>query len=429
MTRSETLGRRFLCFALLVSLVGFLGFYGANGFVAPPPVIVLGLQMLAVILGAVFLRKRLFRNAGAILPLILVAAWAAATLLWADDPATALQRWLLVFMPSLLICALAASDPRPRATLVWFAALVSGIVLASGLFSGIVVAFWNWTIPSDALRYFLLDLNGWLVGITEGGRQYSIATIPREPVLYIPRYSGLTSNPNSLALFAAIITITLAAYAPWNRPEKRIGWVLLTVAVVFLLLLSGSRAALGMTVIGILFVFLLQTGRHTLARWIVVLILGAAAALYIAAWFTVSVPDPEQLEVLQLRARSEAWRIAMQALLKVWPFGFGFGMTQEIVYAPIGLQTAVHSLPLTSLLETGLIGFLLVLVAWFYPVIRATRQNSENSVALVAIVALLVGLFVHQAADSSVFRYHWAHFVFVYLIGASAGLSGSRASE
>ncbi len=429
MSRAEALGRNVLWFTLLVSLAGFLGYYDADGFVAPPPVIVLGLQVVGGLLAAVLLRDRLIPSLRGIVPLLLVAVWAAATLMWADDPVTAMRRWVLVFAPGLLLCALAASDPRPRQTFVWFAGVVVVIVVASGIFSGIVVVFWETTIADSALRYFLLDLGGWQAGISEGGRQYSITTIPREPVLYIPRYSGLTSNPNSLSLFAAIATIALGAYAPWKKSAKRYAWILLAALVVFVLLLSGSRAAVGMAVIGILCVFLLQSGRHNVARVLIVLILGAAAALYISAWFTASAPDPEQLEVFQLRGRAEAWRLAMLGLQDIWPTGFGFGLTEEVVYRPLGLQTAAHSLALTSLLEIGVIGFALILFAWFQPVFRATRTAGENSPLQVAIVALLMGLFVHQVVDSSVFRYHWAHFVFVYLIGASAGLSGSRTSE
>ena len=104
-------------------------------------------------------------------------------------------------------------------------------------------------------------------------------------------------------------------------------------------------------------------------------------------------------------------------------------MIQEVVYSPLGLNTGAHSVPLSTILETGILGMVLVLIAWLAPIFNATQLGHPLSVTNIAVIALLMGLFVHQAFDSSIFRYHWAHFIFVYLLGASAGLSGSRTSE
>lgn len=80
-------------------------------------------------------------------------------------------------------------------------------------------------------------------------------------------------------------------------------------------------------------------------------------------------------------------------------------------------------MPLSLLLETGVVGLLLVLVVWFRPAFTLTRHDETLSGTSIAVIALLIALFVHQTIDSSVFRYHWAHFIFVYLIGASSRLA------
>ncbi|MBT4905917.1 MAG: O-antigen ligase family protein [Rhodospirillaceae bacterium] len=417
--RQETWARGFFLFALLASLVGFLGYYDAQGFVTTPPVIVLALQLVAASAGVMLLRHRLLANIRGVLPLILVAVWAAITLVWADDPSTALRRWLLVFAPAILICLLAASDPRPRQTFVWFTGLVAVITIASGAFFAVIMAFWETTIAENALRYFLIDVNGWVFGIAEGGRQYELG-------LYIPRFSGLTSNPNSLGLFAAIGFIALAAIARPKRDARGVGLILVIGIVIFLLLMSGSRAAFAMTAAGIFFVVLLRTNRRRTARFAVLLVCAMTLSLYLVTWLTGATQDLSHVEVFELRDRAQGWQIAIRAIGDVWMAGLGFGLTQEAIYAPLGLQTAAHSLSLSMLVETGVVGFVLVLATWFSPVFRATQQGRTVTATDIAIVALLMGLFVHQTVDSSVFRYHWAHFVFVYLLGASAGLSGSR---
>lgn len=419
MNTQERWSRRCLGFALLVSLVGFLGYYGAEGFVSFPPIVVLGLQVIAGSIGVVVLRENLLVNIRGVLPLIAVAAWAALTLIWADDPMTAMRRWLLVFVPGILICLLASMDLRPQRTFAWFIGIVVAIVVASGLFSAIVMAFWETTVPQNALRYFLLDVNGWTPGVAEGGRQFELG-------FYLPRFSGLTSNPNGVSLFAAIALIALCAFVKAKRGARHAWLLLFTVLIAFLLLLSGSRAAYAMAATGILFVVLLRMDRRQSVRLAVLLVCGLALALYLVTWLTGGAEDAGHAEILQLRERSYVWRIAMGALGEVWPTGFGFGLTEESVFAPLGFQTAAHSLSLTILLETGVVGLVLVLVAWFSPVLRTTQRDRNMTATEIAVIALLVGLFVHQAVDSSVFRYHWAHFVFVYLLGASAGLSGSR---
>ena len=168
MTGQETWGRGFFWFALVSSLVGFLGYYDAQGFVTTPPVIVLGLQLVAGGVGVLILRKQLLANIRGVLPLILVAVWAAITLVWADDPPTALRRWLLVFAPAILVCLLAASDPRPRQTFAWFVALVTVITIASGAFFAVSNGVLR-RPPSRRTRCvtFLVVVNGWVCSASQ----------------------------------------------------------------------------------------------------------------------------------------------------------------------------------------------------------------------------------------------------------------------
>ncbi|HCP00982.1 MAG TPA: hypothetical protein DIT35_05775, partial [Rhodospirillaceae bacterium] len=302
MTGSERLGHGFLSMTLLVSVIGFLGYYNADGFVSLPPTIVYIFQMLCGILAALFLRDRLWTNTNAVLPLLLVAIWSAATLIWADDSGIAARRWFLVFTPGLLICTLAAGDPRPHQTLIRFAILIIVIVLASAVFSGAVVALWDRMVPDNALKYFLLYLNGWAVGVAEGGRQYEMG-------LYIPRYSGFTSNPNSMSLFAAIGVIILAAIARprWNL--QGLGIVAISLSVAFVLLLSGSRASFAMTAVGIFFVVLMKMNQRQLARLTVFLVCGLIFALYMTAWAIGTTPEISPVEAQILSERSENWRV------------------------------------------------------------------------------------------------------------------------
>lgn len=420
---AETLARRFLWLALFGSLAGFLGFYDAQGFVTPPPFIVLALQLIATGGAVLVFRDGLLRNIRGVLPLMLVAAWAALTLVWADDPATALRRWMLVFVPGILICLLAARDSRPQQTFVWFTGVVLVITISSAAFSAIVWIFANVeTGGVTSLSYLLIDLEGRMIGMAKGGRQYHFEDFR----LYIHRFSGLTSNPNSAGLFAAIALISLCALIKPRLNARGIALCLVACLVAILILASASRAAIAMAVTGMFVVFLLRNGRPGTTRVCVVLVIGLALLLYGVTWFAGEPPKPGGAEIIELRERAQVWRIAIQIIGDVWPSGLGFGLTQESVYAPRGLMTAAHSVTLSVLVETGIVGLVLTLAAWFYPVFAVTRRGQTISPTSIAVVSLLIALFVHQTVDSSVFRYHWAHFVFVYLLGVNAGLAGSR---
>ena len=425
-TRLDIWARGLTWFALLVSLVGFLGYYNSEGFVSPPPTMVLGLQLIALGGAALLLRTRLFVNFRGVVPLILIAGWAAVTLLWADDPITGLRRWLLVFAPGILLCALAARDPRPQQTFLWFTALVVVIALTSTAFTVIVLVFHNLdTGGVTALGRLLIDLDGWTIGTAQGGRPYQFM----DHRISIPRFSGLTSNPNSMGLFAAIALISLCAIV---KPRRNLlgAAIILTVGVVAMLVFASvSRAAIAMALTGIFIVVLLRTDRLGATRACAIIVIGLALALYATTWITGASPDPGTNEVLELRERAHVWLIAMQFIGDVWTSGVGFGLTQEAVYGPLDLETAAHSVPLSMLLETGVVGMVLVLACWFHPVFRTTSRGRDITATEIAVISLLIALFVHQTVDSSVFRYHWAHFVFVYLLGASAGLAGPRTSE
>lgn len=403
--------------ALFVSLAGFLGYYDGTRFITPPTIVILGVQLAFVFAAIAVLRMLAFQNAATLAPLLIMALWAALTLLWTDDTLISARRWLLVFIPGIGLAILAAADPRPARSFAWFKWFLVAVTFGSYIFSLNVYAFGDITGTGDFDRFRILDLGGWVVGVSEGGRQYLNLN------LYIHRFSGFTSNPNSFALYSALALISLCATARFRLRAG--GWVeiALILAIAIILILSASRAAVAMSLVGLVVIFLLRTERRKLARLSVFAILGLTILLYALPVLQAGSGLEGGEEIFDLRERADIWRLAVQAAGDVWFSGVGFGMTQEAVFAPLGTQTSGHSMPLSLLLETGVVGLLLVLVVWFRPAFTLTRHDETLSGTSIAVIALLIALFVHQTIDSSVFRYHWAHFIFVYLIGASSRLA------
>ena len=133
-------------------------------------------------------------------------------------------------------------------------------------------------------------------------------------------------------------------------------------------------------------------------------------------------------EVFELRDGSQSWSIAMRTIGDDWLLRIGFRPDAgSALYAPRPSDGGPFPLIDPCSLKPVIVGFILVSGRMVQPRLQDHTTGDRVVTATdIAIVALLMGLFVHQTVDSSVFRYHWAHFVFVYLLGASAGLSGSR---
>lgn len=407
--------------ALFASVLGFLGVYRPEGFAGLPPGLVLGTQLVCLGTGLVAARGRVVEGLRANWALVLLIAWLALTLIWAHDPVIATQRWLLVTIPAILLSVSAYLDPRPDRTLVRLTGLFAGIAVASLIWSFLAYAYGDVVADAFTYRYLIMDVGAWRLGVSEGGRQYF------DIGLYVPRFSGITSNPNSASLFAALALVALAAHVKLTS-GSRDRWVLtLTVLVAVMVVGSMSRASIVAAIVGLVVVVLLRLRWIVSARLIALAMPLLAGLLYLFVALADSSSVPGNAEVFELRERAEVWAAAFRAATLIWPRGVGFGMSEEAVFLPMGFQAAAHSVPISILLEGGVIGLGLALLVWFWPVVALTRSEITQSPATVAVVALLVAIFVHQIVDSAVFRYHWAHFVFVYLLGAGARLAAPDA--
>jgi hypothetical protein len=250
--------------ALFISIAGFLGYYDGVNFITPPSAVVLGAQLILITAAISVLRMRMFEGTARLAPLFALAIWAALTILWTDDALISTRRWLLIFVPSIGLALLAATDSRPERSFTWIKWLLIAITLGSCIFSLIIYAFGEtYGIQGNRHkfeRFRVLDLGGWVVGVSEGGRQYLNLN------LYIHRFSGFTTNPNSFALFAALALISLCATA--RTKIKSGGWIEITLILItaVILAMSASRAAVAMAFAGLFIIFLLRFGQRNLAR-------------------------------------------------------------------------------------------------------------------------------------------------------------------
>jgi O-antigen ligase len=404
--------------SVFASIFGFLGLYTRSGFASFPPIVVLALQLGLLSLAVVLLRPRLRGMGTASWLLVLAATWMALTLLWTNDPATVARRWLLVLVPGLLLFWAAYADPRANRTLAWTTWLLSAVTIASALFSLAVHIFgYGFNLESGA-PLFLIDLGITQIGALQGGRQFGGLDF------YLVRYSGFTSNPNGLGLFAALALVALTAQVGMGTPRRNKVAATLAVLCAVILLANASRAGIGAALAGLAMVTLLRLRWRRAAGALV-----AAGALFPVVFYLLIIAGgtssaPGSLEAIEIRERAMVWPIALDAARSVWATGVGFGLTQEFVFEPLGIESSAHSVFLSLLIETGVIGLAIAVGAWLLPIAAATRVSRMPSAGTIACAALLLTLFIHQTVDSAVFRFNGAHFIFVYLLGAGIGFIG-----
>lgn len=418
-------GSAFLFAGLTVSLTGFLGYYTQHGFVSLPPVVTVSLQSLLLLAGLYSLRLGIATRIGFLWPILAFSLWAFITSILADDIA-ALRRASIILVPGAMTCLLAILDQNPHQTFARFTRILTITSLASAGFALVLTLLGVGTISSGE---YILQLwsNPAAPGMQVSWRKIEALSMG------LQRPSGLTSNANSLGIIAGLaMTCEVICCMAMQKMSSKDRILILLLA--FISVSTFSRGTLLFLAITAVFLVISKAGK---LKWptvsLVALIAVTPVVFFIfIAFGLIDAPTIDALgssapyetgsiaqlyEAFHLRERATIWAHAYDAVNEYWLLGAGFSLVQEKVFSPLGMQTAAHSVPLSILIETGIIGLALMLLTWFLPVVRTIFSHNTSPLSI-GIAAILVGLYGHQIFDSSVFRYHFLHFIFCYLLGA-----------
>ncbi len=191
-----------------------------------------------------------------------------------------------------------------------------------------------------------------------------------------PRFAGLATNPNQMALLALLAFCICAYLAYAVRGWMRGFWLLAAVAQLFVLLGTRSDIGKGLCVLlpGIFFgSWLLTLLRKRLPAWrtfaaaVVVLTLGGAYfGMYHGlplAWRVqeeLRAKMPSEKEEGNLKYRLKLWENACTVIERspVWGAGFGAQIEYEQVFPSFPQGREAHDTPLDIALASGLLGLL-----------------------------------------------------------------------
>lgn len=215
------------------------------------------------------------------------------------------------------------------------------------------------------------------------------------------RAYGFFTHPNTLGSFGAVMTAALLAIAGRtdNKATSAKCYALASVAFIGIVS-SGSRGAL-MALGAAIFVLLALSGKKGAIR-IAVGIVVIIAVFAIANQFDLlPVSRETSIDEFTRESRLAVWGQALLLFLQHPLIGSGwlnffsigvFGDTQ------FGSVNHAHSWYLNTLVESGVVGFVLLVGPLVWLLIRNMRVARQNQTALIVSVSLTV-ILVHNAVD------------------------------
>lgn len=371
------------------------------------PYIMLGSQILIpsfmILKCKLFLSKRYDRLILIYVFLFILFFLSLLSAFYSKYPELVLQRTLMVFIPILLMGVLIWSDLNPSLTFIlisrWltvFATILSSI--------GIIL--------------FIFGVDGWIGGvrlqkINIGPFKLSQAVYGYPPLL---RISSLTGNPNSLASWL-LISIILTLYLIDSHQIKRIYGKIFLYIQFLSLILTFSRTGIISTLFAFILYLLLSTPCITKKiLYIIIFIVLVGVFLYFVLP-VLSNFDPMRFS-FDLNEREQAWSLLLSAIRNKLLYGVGFGISYEAILEPNGIGIAAHSMHLQTISEIGLLGYVLVIIIWFFGVrngLNKIKEKKEKRTAIAAVISLLIAIFLHQIFESKILRYDFYTMIWAYL--------------
>ena len=348
--------------------------------------------------------------ASAVLITLIGVAW----FIFGRKTSLLLQLPLGLWLCYLPISLLTSTDPaRSWSEMGMLLLVIFFFLLAADL------AAWGW--PGELIIKAILIAGAIAVAFAwVGVLQWYLQWLQAAPGEWLPTISYRLSAPNVQAWdFNPIVMLAGARLLYTRNKPGRIALILLLAATLGLIFLSSSRAGWLGTAAGLLCLVALYLWKRKLdwkAVWAKASskpwLMGLAGAALIAvvamgSWLLIRQATQPTHGAL-LESRSEYWGPALQAFLSHPFFGVGlntFSNTLMATYStpPFGIYLHAHSIPLTVLSTTGLVGFVIfiaVLMLGGRALYRRLRiADGVNWPIVVGVTAALAAAAVHGLFD------------------------------
>lgn len=228
------------------------------------------------------------------------------------------------------------------------------------------------------------------------------------------------SDPNGLAARLVMPTMFMVKNI-FENPKKRYKLICIAsvLAIVYIIFLTGSRAAV-ITLVTMFVLILLHYSGKRAGIALALLVLTLVVALCIPnllpehIYDRIFTTDKYQEITTERGDRIDIWK---NVLLKFFPdapiLGYGIGNSSIVLKQHYKILKAVHNSWLVILTELGLLGFIPCVALVLGKIKRAFILRKEN----IYVLAILVGsIIMATTLDSEKDKYLWNAFLYVHLI-------------
>lgn len=222
--------------------------------------------------------------------------------------------------------------------------------------------------------------------------------------------TGRDPNHTAASLLLPMLIAVDRAFDPDRSARERVGWAGGAIVVFVGISLTGSRGGLLATIIGFLVLLRTRVSGATVKAGAV------AVAVVVVAVLAFAPPQLERrLASTGTTGRSDIWRLGLRSCEQHCIVGSGWS-TFPSVYREEFRQAAdvggfrgegyrAHNIWLQALVETGLVGFTLLVAAWVALLRQALRiDRSVRAVPLAALAAMAVA---SSLVSNLTFKYVW----------------------
>lgn len=280
---------------------------------------------------------------------------------------------LIIWVITNFLSAILASNPK----LAFVFSL--NYLLQLFLFMSFIIVFsYNTAIREKLIKFiYKFSIVVGLIGILESlfsAKMQFFLMLFREKNYMYGRSSSLFENPNHLGVFLVVMFV-LGMHFFFTTKNK--AYIVGNFIVFLGLLSSGCRAALVALVIGVILLVFWSIKYRIVKMDAKTLILLPTVILLLILGFTMTQLNRIDLIIDSLQGgdlevasgfRATIWANALIIFTQNLVWGIGSGNFQQEVAAYIGVPRGIHSLYLSLLVETGLVGFFaflsFILVTW-----------------------------------------------------------------
>lgn len=348
--------------------------------------------LVFVVIGHV-VSQRLPRNANpALIGILGISGLVAASLLWTETPVETSAR--LVTFVGLAVTSVALAGALARLG-------DRGVrCIEQGLIAGAIIA---------SCLVIFSRFRGDFAGADEFQR-------------LTERSSAGGADPNDLAL---LLAVALPACLWSNRWQVR---YLVSALAITAIVFTGSRGAVASLGVGaIAAIFLIVTTSEQSLRKIVQALAAAAGAVWLA-WILLPAAVLERMKSIptelssgSLTNRTSLWQAAWEQFGENPFLGTGSGTVRDLIYQRTGRDLVAHNTHLSFLVELGLTGWLLFILALSAAWAGAVRSRRSVGWLAVSMAILTTGTLV--------LSWEYNKLLWVILILAGSRLSATRSAN